>query len=464
MVSFLGAFKPVARFIPEVQMPKRRVPLVERLVWTASALAAYLIMCEVPLYGVMVGRDPFEATRVIFASRRGTLMELGIMPTVNAGLILQVLAGSGLISVDLSRSEDRSLFSIAMKVLASILTMVMSLSYIIAGTYGPLPFTAAAIVFAELMLTGLVIILLDELLQKGWGFGSGISLFILAGVCREIWWQCFGFDPRRGIAVGAILAFLQSLTAGDVWSSIYRGGTLPDMIGLASTVVVFLILVYLSNVRAELPISHAGIRGARGRFPIKLLYISVIPVIFSSMLFFSYINIVYLVWTRVTPHDSFLWDVVGRFEEGGMVPKAGLAYYLFAPRSLTDVMAHPVRASVYATLMVVSCAIFANLWIQIGGVGPADVARQLIDSGMFFPGFRRVYGIAERVLQRYIPTIALLGGIIVGVIAALSDFLGVFGSGTGILLAVEIVHQYHRILQRERAIEMYPGLVTVLGR
>jgi protein transport protein SEC61 subunit alpha len=38
--------------------------------------------------------------RVILASNRGTLMELGISPTVTAGMVMQLLAGAKIIEVD----------------------------------------------------------------------------------------------------------------------------------------------------------------------------------------------------------------------------------------------------------------------------------------------------------------------------------------------------------------------------
>lgn len=46
------------------------------------------------------GADPFYWMRVILASNRGTLMELGISPIVTAGMILQLLAGVGMIEVN----------------------------------------------------------------------------------------------------------------------------------------------------------------------------------------------------------------------------------------------------------------------------------------------------------------------------------------------------------------------------
>jgi hypothetical protein len=59
--------------------------------------------------------DPFYWMRVILASNRGTLMELGISPIVTSGMIMQLLAGANLIDVDFSLKEDRGLFSGAQK-------------------------------------------------------------------------------------------------------------------------------------------------------------------------------------------------------------------------------------------------------------------------------------------------------------------------------------------------------------
>ncbi len=57
----------------------------------------------------------FYWVRMIMASNRGTLMEQGITPIVTSGMIMQLLAGAGLIQVDNSVKEDRALFNGAQK-------------------------------------------------------------------------------------------------------------------------------------------------------------------------------------------------------------------------------------------------------------------------------------------------------------------------------------------------------------
>jgi len=161
---FLTMFKPLSRLMPEVTPPKRRVGFNEKLFWTAMALALYLIMSEVPLYGVGL-RGGWELTylRVIFASNRGSLMELGIGPIVTAGLILQLLAGSGIIGCDFSNPEDRTLFTSASKVFSIIMIGVQASAYLIGGVYGPIDPRESIVIFLQLLSAGLVLMLLDEI-------------------------------------------------------------------------------------------------------------------------------------------------------------------------------------------------------------------------------------------------------------------------------------------------------------
>ncbi|MCK4424314.1 preprotein translocase subunit SecY, partial [Candidatus Bathyarchaeota archaeon] len=161
---FLSLFKPIARFLPEIKPPERRVRFNEKLFWTALALILYLVMCEIALYGIeSTALGELAALRIIFASSRGSLMELGIGPIVTAGIILQLLAGSDMIECDMSKSEDRGLFTTASKAFSIILTGVQASAYIIGGMYGSLPGPTAIIVFLQLLAAGMIVLLMDEL-------------------------------------------------------------------------------------------------------------------------------------------------------------------------------------------------------------------------------------------------------------------------------------------------------------
>src|ERR671938_701692 len=172
--------KKVSKYIPQVEKPKRKISLTEKFVWTGVALVAYLVMGQIPLYGVT--DDPkfdfLAFARVIFAAQQGTLMELGIGPIVTAGLLMQLLKGSELIKLDFKNPDDRSLFTSATKIVTIIVICAEGGLYG-ASVYGHLVARPEfiPILIGQLIGSSIIVMLLDELVQKGWGLGSGISLF-----------------------------------------------------------------------------------------------------------------------------------------------------------------------------------------------------------------------------------------------------------------------------------------------
>jgi preprotein translocase SecY subunit len=471
MVRFIELFKPIARFFPDIKPPDRKVAFNEKIFWTVIALIIYFVMSQVPLYGVSTAgiNDPLGALRVIFASNRGTLMELGIGPIVTAGLILQVLAGSKMINLDMSNPEDRSLFTSASKILSVVMTVFEALAYILGGTYGALAGTTQIVILLQLVGAGIIVLLLDELLQKGWGLGSGISLFIAAGVASSIWWDSMApMGPMAdGHYLGAIIAFGQSLVGRqDIKAMFARTQGLPDMVAFLTTVGIFLIIIYFNGMRVEIPVSYARYRGFRGKFPIKLFYVSNIPVIFAAALFGNIYFISQLIWQRYNSTNTNFWlNLLGKFVIQGQQyqPSGGLVYYVVPPRSLSLALQDPLRAIIYLILLIIGCVFFAVTWVEVGGMDSAAVARQLLDSGMQIEGFRRSEVPIRQMLERYIPTVTILGAILIGLIAGTADFLGAFGSGTGILLTVGIIEQYYQILVQERITELYPAARGFLG-
>src|SRR5918912_4395879 len=187
-------------YVPQVPKPKKKMSLAEKFVWTGIALLAYLVMAQIPLYGVTDDpRFDFLAfARGIFAAQQGTLMELGIGPIVTAGLLMQLLKGSDLLKLNFKNPDDRSLFTSATKIVTIIVIIAEGSLY---GTtvYGHLVARPEFIVILVSQLVGssIIVMLLDELVQKGWGLGSGISLFIMAGVAQGILWSIFSPLPAQ---------------------------------------------------------------------------------------------------------------------------------------------------------------------------------------------------------------------------------------------------------------------------
>src|SRR5574341_1741203 len=167
--------KKISGYIPQVEKPKKKITLTEKFVWSGIALFAYLVMGQIPLYGVTNSPqfDFLAFARVIFAAQQGTLLELGIGPIVTAGLLMQLLKGSELIKLNFKNPDDRALFTSATK-LVTIIVIVAEGTLYGASVYGGLVAQPefVAIVIAQLIGASLMVMLLDELVQKGWGLGS----------------------------------------------------------------------------------------------------------------------------------------------------------------------------------------------------------------------------------------------------------------------------------------------------
>uniref|UniRef100_A0A8C6XTW7 SEC61 translocon subunit alpha 2 n=1 Tax=Naja naja TaxID=35670 RepID=A0A8C6XTW7_NAJNA len=136
-VKFLELIKPFCAVLPEIQKPERKIQFREKVLWTAITLFIFLVCCQIPLFGIMSSdsADPFYWMRVILASNRGTLMELGISPIVTSGLIMQLLAGAKIIEVG-DTPKDRALFNGAQKLFGMIITIGQAIVYVMTGMYG----------------------------------------------------------------------------------------------------------------------------------------------------------------------------------------------------------------------------------------------------------------------------------------------------------------------------------------
>jgi preprotein translocase SecY subunit len=468
---FLRMFKPFTHLTFEVKKPDRTVSFKEKAVWTIVCLVIYFIMISVPLYGINIEAgqaDPFFAMRAILASQRGTLGELGIGPIVTAGLIMQLLVGSQIIKVDFNNPEERALYTGAQKVLSVVMILFEAGAYIFGGAYGEgISLTTGTLIFLQLLVAGIVVMLMDELIQKGYGLGSGISLFIAAGVSFNILNGLFAFTEGIGSApagryYGAVIAFFYGLTNGEKFINVVYRPLNPDIIAFLATIVVFGLVIYVESMRIEIPISHAKYK-IPARYPIKFLYTSNIPVILASALFANVYFISQILAKRLEGNP--IVDLLGRWNFQGEqpYPDGGLALYTTAPRGIAQVVEDPIRAVIYILILVGACMIFSAIWLETAGMGPRDVAKQLLDADMQIPGFRRNPKVLEKYLERYIPIAALLGGLFVGVLAGFADFLGALGTGTGILLTTGIIKQYSEIIAKERLAEISPAVRGFLG-
>ena len=504
--SLLYKIKPVSDRLPSVKRPEGHVHFRTKMMWVIVILVIYFIMTNVYLYGLDQAEslDLFAQYRTIMAGASGSLLQLGIGPIVTASIIMQLFVGAKIIKLDLSKREDKQCYQSVLKLLVIVMILVEAIpqvfGYLVVsdGAESLLGgFGSKLLLILQLFLGSYIIFMMDEVVSK-WGIGSGISLFIAAGVAQALFtgalnWNPVDMDTAMSISnppAGTIpraLYYVFTLSPEEMasggYESIFLGSPNP-LIALIGTLVIFAVVAYLESTRIELPLSHGNARGARGRYPIKLMYASNIPVILMSAL----LAIVSMVALLLYSND-FLSSIpliggnsaIGYYEEGSTYAAGGLAWYLSAPQGVTDWLMPIIDPSgygnshnaiqnlahvvIYFTVMVMGAILFAKFWVETTNLGPEAVANQIQRSGMQIPGFRRDPRVLKRVLERYIPTITVMSGAMIGALAAFADMVGTTGnaSGTGVLLTVGIIIHLYEAIGREQMMEMNPVMRGFFG-
>lgn len=454
--------KPFTPFLPEVAAPERKVPFNQKLIWTGVTLLIFLVMSEIPLYGIVSSdsSDPLFWLRMMLASNRGTLMELGITPIVTSSMVFQLLVGTHILEVNMESKSDRELFQTAQKLLAIIISLGQATVYVATGMYGPpseLGFGVCFLLVLQLVFAGLVAILLDELLQKGYGLGSGISLFVATNICESITWKAFAptiVNSGRGYEFeGAVVAMFHLLaTRKDKKRALIEAffrTNLPNMSQVFTTIIMFLVVVYLQGFRVDIPVKSTKARGPQGSFPVRLFYTSNTPIMLQSALTSNIFIISQMLYNKFS--DNFFIRLLGTWEarpgSSQLYASSGIAYYMQPPANLTEAFLDPIKTVVYVSFVLGFCALFSTTWIEISGTSPRDVAKQFKDQGIVIAGRRETSVYKE--LKKIIPTAAALGGATIGLLSVASDLLGTLGSGTGILLAVTTIYGYIETATRE---------------
>jgi len=500
--------EPLLTRMPAVRRPEGHVPFKRKLGWTAGVLVLYFFLTNVFLFGLGGGEgsDIFGQFRSILAGGQGTILQLGIGPIVTASIVLQLLGGADLLGLDTQNNpRDQVLYQGLQKVLVLVMCCLTGLPMVFAGSFLPVDSAVAQqlgigtmgvkwLMFAQIFMGGVLILYMDEVISK-WGVGSGIGLFIIAGVSQQLigglisvpaigageagliptWFGMLFGELSFGSIVLAPDAQLGSVLSASGFEALLFGA--GDIIALVTTVLIFAVVVYAESVRVEIPLSNTRVKGARGRFPVKLIYASVLPMILVRALQANLQFLGRIIYAQLGP-DMPAW--LGQYQDtasGVSQPIGGLFYYMAPIRDPADWMffigaggaAEPwqimLRIGIDLTFMVIGGGIFAIFWVETTDMGPEATAKQIHNSGMEIPGFRRNVSVIEKVLERYIPQVTVIGGALVGLLAVMANMLGTIGgvSGTGLLLTVSITYKIYEEIAEEQLMEMHPMMRQMFG-
>ena len=325
---------------------------------------------------------------------------------------------------------------------------------------------------------------MDSLTTK-WGFGSGVSLFIGAGISWRLITGAFQFIDAQGnnclinfsnatvLCSGKVLAMIQAII------NRYPVEFLSAAAALVATALIFLVVVWAQSLKVEIPLSFGRIRGYSVKWPLSFFYASVIPVILTAALVANIQLFGGLLENAAAPctvspdtcsgiakfasHFKFL----GQFSQGR--PVSGFAFWIgstnivellirggFLPIYILQSIIHTLFFMFFATM-------FAVFWVKTSGMDAKSQAHKIAASGLQVAGFRQDERVLESILERYIMPLTVMGGLAIGLLASATNILGALVSGTAILLVIMIMLQFYQNIAQQHQMDMNPAMRKFMG-
>lgn len=481
--------KNIFSFIPEIIKPEeRKVGFNTKLKWTFIVLGLFFLLANIPLFGLSENAlARFEYLAIILGTDFGSIISLGIGPIVMASIILQLLTGSGILNIDTNTEEGKRFFQGLRKLMVLFFIVFEAFIYVFMQGLQAMP-GFAWIVIMQLVLGGLAIFYMDELSQK-WGFGSGVSLFIGAGVSWRLITSAFQFIDAQGrvclinftkeagaACSGKVLVLLQSLILG------YQTEFYSAAAAILATVAVFLAVVWAQSLKIEIPLSFGRIRGYSVKWPLSFFYASVIPVILTAALVANIQLFGGLVENAAAPcladaaeagactglaKFASYFTFLGHFVNGRAV--SGFAFWVGSTNILDLLIRGGFRwvlllqGLTHTLFFMLFSTIFAVFWVKTSGMDAKSQAEKIAASGLQVAGFRQDLRILESILKRYIMPLTIMGGLAIGFLASVTNLVGAMVSGTAILLVIMIMFQFYQNIAQQHQTDMNPALRKFLG-
>ena len=471
-------------YIPEVRKPEeKKVDFKIKFRWTLTILVLFFILANISLFGLTNNAlERFEYLAIVLGTDFGSIISLGVGPIVMASIILQLLNGSGILNVDVTTVEGKKFFQGLQKMLVLFFIVFTSLVYVLMQGLQAEVGLAWLVIF-QLILGGLAIFYMAEVMDK-WGFGSGVSLFIGAGVSWRLVTSAFQFVNQQGRnclidfnntpCSGKVLVLIQSII------NRYPVEFVSAFAAIMATVVVFLVVVWAQSLKVEIPLSFGRIRGYAIKWPLSFFYASVIPVILTAALIANLQLFGGLMENAASPcyigtvdkcvgtaKFASYFGFLGRFTQGQ--PISGFAFWLGSTNLLELTIRggfrslYLIQGLTHTIFFMLFSTIFAAFWVKISGMDAKAQAHKIAASGLQVAGFRQDERVLESILDRYIMPLTIMGGIAIGFLASISNLVGALVSGTALLLVIMIMFQFYQNIAQQHQTDMNPLMRKFIG-
>lgn len=473
----MADLRKIFHYIPEVRKPdEKKLSFNEKAKWTLILLISFFVLANIPLYGLSANAlAQFEFLAVILATEFGSLISLGIGPIVMASIILQLLTGSQILNIDTTTEEGKRFFQGLQKLGVLFFIVFEAIVFVMLQGLQPMPGFAGILIF-QLILGGLAIYYMTEISDK-WGFGSGVSLFIAAGVSWSIMTSAFQFMDAQGrnclvnfgtvACPGRVFALIQAIMDQMPIE------LLSAAAAIIATLIIFMAIVWAQSLKVEIPLSYGRIRGYGIKWPLSFFYTSVIPIILAAALMVNIQLFGGLAYNAAEPCIMGIEDqcegiakfasyftFLGEYRDGQAI--SGLGFWVgstnivellirggFMPHYLLQGFIHMIFFMFFATL-------FSVFWVKTAGMDSKSQAKKIMASGLQVSGFRQDQRILESILDRYIMPLAVMGGLAIGFFASIANLMGALIEGTAILLVVMIMFQFYQNIAQQHQMDMHP--------
>lgn len=455
LLDLVKAFLPV---LPEIEYPVENISIDEKVIFSIGSGILFML-AQIPIYGLVKDAplkmaDPFAALRPMFAMEQGSLLELGLLPVVSAAFLWQVAAGFRLVKVNFSYTADRELYQTAQKLTAFVFSAVFAVSLILSGYYDQVirgsstessPYGSYALIFVQIFGWNVLLTLLVEVIDKGYGFGSGVLCFLALNAATGLVRDVVGLElvsatpdgePQTYGVIAYLIKSLFSMEFGQIKEAlvgIFTRSGFPSIGMVLLAVATGLVTIILQNVRLEIPVRSSRARGTANIYPIRMLYTGGLPVLFAFTAVANVQVVLHFVSLAVAPFYATVGSWLETRTEAGAV-SGGLAFYFSAPASLTSSLLSPIRAVVYTATLVGLSTFYAQKWSVISGSGPKDIAQQFKDQSIIMAG-KRDASVAKE-LSRTIPVAAVTGAAALVGVSVLGELAGAAGKTVSVVVGV----------------------------
>jgi preprotein translocase subunit SecY len=385
-------YEKIGQLLPSVKPPERVLSVDERIIWTGIVILLYFILGGVTPIGYDTNSHlskELEFLSMVFAIKLDSLLATGIGPIIIAYIFVQLFVGSGIIPIKITDPVGKARYTTIAKGFAVVMCFIEALLWIFGHRIPVIP-GYELIVAIQIALGSILLLYFDDLCNK-YGIYSALSLFIAANVSERLIHQFIA-------VIGALFSYYtaQQFTL-----------MLLPIIKITVTVAIFVLVCILESMYVLIPIVRDYRAGASSQgFPLRLMYVSNIPVIFAAAMF----SLLTFIGAITGLHGlTIFFTMPGYAHEYKTYDfETMMKNILEGHIDMSYIGLTILHMAIYTIGMIGLAIIFGLMWIEVAGQGSSALAEMLTSVNIYVQGMRRSKEFIKRVLDAYIPYLTLL--------------------------------------------------------